>query len=259
MTFTDQGGFAVRFEWGEEAVRSLAPHCDAVVIVDVLSFSTATDVALGRGAAVLPYRWKDESAARFAAQHGALLASRERGAGGYSLSPASLATLPPGARLVLPSPNGATLSALAHEAGAGAVFTACLRNAPAVAAYIGASIEARYRRVLVVAAGERWPGGTLRPAVEDLWGAGAVISALRSSDLYGGGRTTCSPEAQAAADAFLAVRPYLSVRLRECSSGRELTERGSGEDLTWAAAFGVSGAVPLLQGGAYRSVGGSVN
>ena len=59
--------------------------------------------------------------------------------------------------------------------------------------------------------------------------------------------------------AFLAVRPYLSARLRECSSGRELTERGFGEDLTWAAAFGVSGAVPLLQGGAYRSVGGSVN
>ena len=255
MTFTDQRGFAVRFEWGEEAVQYLAPHCDAVVIVDVLSFSTATDVALCRGGMVFPYRWKDESAAPFAVQHGALLASRERGVGGYSLSPASLATLPLGARLVLPSPNGATLSALAHEAGAGAVFTACLRNAPAVAAYIGA----RYRRVLVVAAGERWPGGTLRPAVEDLWGAGAVVSALCSGDVQTGGRTTCSPEAQAAADAFLAVRPYLSARLRECSSGRELTERGSGEDLTWAAAFGVSGAVPLLQGGAYRSVGGSVN
>ncbi|MGY2892562.1 2-phosphosulfolactate phosphatase [Deinococcus sp. UYEF24] len=252
MTFTDQSGFAVRFEWGEEAVRSLAPHCDAVVIVDILSFSTATDVAMGRGSVVFPYRWKDESAARFAAQHGALLASRERGAGGYSLSPASLATLPPGSRLVLPSPNGATLSALAQEVGAGAVFTACLRNAPAVAAYLGA----RYRRVLVVAAGERWPGGTLRPAVEDLWGAGAVISALY---LHADGRTTCSPEAQAAADAFLAAQPDLLARLRECSSGRELTERGFGEDLTWAAAFGVSGAVPLLQGGAYRSVGGSVD
>ena len=248
MAFTDQTGFAVRFEWGEEAVRSLAPHCDAVVIVDVLSFSTATDVALGRGGVVFPYRWKDESAHRFAARHGALLASRERKAGGYSLSPASLATLPPGSRLVLPSPNGATLSVLAQQAGA-QVFTACLRNAPAVAAYIGA----RYRRMLVVAAGERWPGGTLRPGVEDLWGAGAVISALYSGDLHAGGSTVCSPEARAASDAFLAVQPDLLARLRECSSGRELTERGFEEDLTWAAAFGVSESVPLLQGGAYRS------
>ncbi|WP_407540037.1 2-phosphosulfolactate phosphatase [Deinococcus radiomollis] len=248
MTFSDQSGSAVRFEWGEEAVRSLAPHCDAVVIVDVLSFSTATDVALGRGGVVFPYRWKDESAHRFAARHGALLASRERKAGGYSLSPASLATLPPGSRLVLPSPNGATLSVLAQQAGA-QVFTACLRNAPAVAAYIGA----RYRCMLVVAADERWQGGTLRPAVEDLWGAGAVISELYSGESHGNDRPTCSPEARAATDAFLAVQSRLPDALAACSSGRELIERGSGEDLAWAAAFGVSGAVPLLQGGAYCS------
>ena len=126
-------------------------------------------------------------------------------------------------------------------------------NAPAVAAYV----RGRYRRVLVVAAGERWPDGALRPAVEDLWGAGAVIRALCPDDLQGGGRTTCSPEARAAADAFLAVQPDLSARLRECSSGRELMERGDGKDLPWAAAYGVSEAVPLLQGGAYRSAPGT--
>ncbi|WP_407568902.1 2-phosphosulfolactate phosphatase [Deinococcus altitudinis] len=252
MTFADQSGYAMRFEWGEAAIRHLAPHVDAVIIVDVLSFSTATDVAVGRGGVVFPHRWKGDSAAEFAARHGALLANRDRGAGGYSLSPASLGALPPGSRLVLPSPNGATLSAFAQEGGAGAVFTACLRNAPAVAAYVGA----RYRRVLVVAAGERWPDGTLRPAVEDLWGAGAVISSLRPNggpDSYP--PETHSPEAQAAADAFLAAWPNLPERLRECSSGRELRERGFGEDLTWAAAFGVSGAVPQLRGGAYRSAG----
>ena len=47
----------MRFEWGAQAIRFLAPHCEAVILVDVLSFSTATDVALGRGAVVFPYRW----------------------------------------------------------------------------------------------------------------------------------------------------------------------------------------------------------
>ncbi|WP_424951892.1 2-phosphosulfolactate phosphatase [Deinococcus sp.] len=236
--FYDQAAFAVRFEWGEAAITHLAPGCEAVVIVDVLSFSTAVDVALVRGASVFPYRWRDDSAARFAQEQNALLASHERRSGNmFSLSPASLATLPEGSRLVLPSPNGATLSALARETGA-AVFTACFRNAAAVAGYV----RERFGTVLVVAAGERWPDNSLRPAAEDLWGAGAVISALN---------LPVSPEAQAAAAAFLEVRPHLPERLRACSSGRELEERGFLADLDLAAEAGVSEVAPLLGNGAY--------
>lgn len=54
------GPYPLRFEWGEAAIQYLAPSCQAVVIMDVLSFSTAVDVALERGASVLPYRWKDD-------------------------------------------------------------------------------------------------------------------------------------------------------------------------------------------------------
>lgn len=52
--FYDQSDSPLRFEWGEAAIQYLAPLCQAVVIMGVLSFSTAVDVALGRGASVLP-------------------------------------------------------------------------------------------------------------------------------------------------------------------------------------------------------------
>ena len=231
--FYDQSTYPLRFEWGEAAIRYLAPPCRAVVIVDVLSFSTAVDVALGRGASVLPYRWKDDSAARFAAEQEAVLASHDRRfMDSYSLSLASLNTLPQGAQLVLPSPNGAMLSLLAQQTGA-AVFTACFRNAGAVAAYIGQHFDS----VLLVAAGERWSDGTLRPAREDEWGAGAVIAALNMP---------ASPEAQASAAAYWAVQANLLASVTACSSGQELVERGFADDLDWACDLNVSRVVPLL-------------
>ena len=75
-------------------LRALAAASDAVVIVDVLSFSTAVDIAVSNGATVFPYRWKDDSASRFAREKGALLASDRNAAGQYSLSPASLRSIP---------------------------------------------------------------------------------------------------------------------------------------------------------------------
>lgn len=153
--FDDQGEFRERFEWGEAGIRRLAPGADVVVVVDVLSFATAVDVAVGRGAIVYPYRWRDETAATFARRVGAELAvdrGTEGAAAPYSLSPASLLTIPPGTRLVLPSPNGATLVALAADLGA-AVIAGSLRNARAVAA----ACRTAGKTIAVIAAGERWP------------------------------------------------------------------------------------------------------
>src|SRR5262245_24793304 len=114
--FDDQAEFRERFEWGEAGVRRLAPGADVVVVVDVLSFTTAVDVAVGRGATVFPARWGDARTAGLAARVGAVLAGG-RAAGDrvvpYSLAPTSLLAIPPGTRLVLPSLNGATLSLLA--------------------------------------------------------------------------------------------------------------------------------------------------
>ena len=147
---------------------------DVVVIVDVLSFSTAVDVATARGGIIFPYPSKDESAAEYAAGVDAELASSKRERG-YSLSTASLEDLPDGTRLVLPSPHGAALSFAVDHPN---VLAACLRNARAVARavpYLGATVA-------VIAAGETWDTGEPRPCVEDLIGAGAVIAGLPGTD-----------------------------------------------------------------------------
>jgi 2-phosphosulfolactate phosphatase len=98
--------------------------------------------------------------------------------------------------------------------------------------------------VIVVAAGERWPDGTLRPAVEDLWGAGAVLAAL--------GLEGASPEARLAASAYDAVRGDLASALRDCASGRELVAGGFARDVEIAGSTDVSAVVPVLNTDAFE-------
>jgi 2-phosphosulfolactate phosphatase len=225
--FSDQSPFAVRFEWGVRGLESVAAGCRVIVVVDVLSFSTSVDVAAARGAIVYPYRYRDESAARFAAEHQAALAGPHRSTSGYSLSPASLLTISAGTRLVLPSPNGATLSLRAAEFGA-TVIAGCLRNATAAAERISECDGP----VAFIACGERWPDDTLRFAWEDLVGCGAIIARL-SERRFG----RCSPEAEAARAAFEQARGDLGTLIHHCASGRELIERGFAADVAIAAAL----------------------
>jgi 2-phosphosulfolactate phosphatase len=124
MTPFNQERAACRCEWGVAGYDALV-QADVVIVVDVLSFSTCLDIAVGRGAAILPYPWNDPAASAFAAEHRAELAGR-RGEGRYSLSPASFLDAPAGLRCVLPSPNGAML---ALRAGSDAtVLAGCLRE-----------------------------------------------------------------------------------------------------------------------------------
>ena len=131
--YFDQQGYDVRCEWGLAGLAACLPGSDVVVIEDVLSFSTSVDIAVGRGGVVWPYREHSPAAEAFAREQAAVLASRERGTG-YSLSPASLQTLPAGTRLVVPSPNGSTLSL---ATGNVPTLAGCLRNAAVVARAAG--------------------------------------------------------------------------------------------------------------------------
>ena len=149
----------------------------------------------------------------------------------------TLQDIPDGTRLVLPSPNGSHLSFAAKEK---TVFAGCLRNAGAVA--MQAMNTVGDGTLAVVPAGERWEDGSLRPAIEDLIGAGAIISELTGS---------LSPEAVVARDVFNSARPDLVARLMDSVSGVELRERGFPQDVDIAATLNVSTCAPVLLEDAY--------
>jgi 2-phosphosulfolactate phosphatase len=227
----DQLEFDIRCEWGERGVATLAPTSDIVIIVDVLSFSTSVDIAVQQGAVVFPYRWQDDTAVEFALSVNAELADPKRIRGRYSLSPESLLHIRPGTRIVLPSPNGATLTLAAKPTP---VLAGCLRNAQAVAL----AAKKYGSKIAVIPAGERWRDDhSLRPSFEDLIGAGAIISYLSGKP---------SPEAVSAVAAYRATQSRLIEYLFQCSSGKELIERGFGEDVSLASQQDVSECAPIL-------------
>ena len=248
--FCTQSGFAYRCDWGIEGLAALASDTAVVIVVDVLRFSSAVCCALEAGGVVLPYRWNDSTAAEYAEQHNAVLAGR-REDNEHSLSPADLLTIPAGTRLVLPSPNGSAVAFRARELGVRHVLAGCLRNATATA---HAALElAEGGPIGVIAAGERWGShhATLRAAVEDLLGAGAILAALDPS--AAASAPACSPEAAAARAAFVAARPRLYDTLRNSASGRELVSRGWDDDVATCAALDVSATVCQLNGHEFRT------
>ena len=106
-------------------------------------------------------------------------------------------------------------------------------NAPAVAK----RAATHGRRVAVIPAEEQWHDSSLRPCLEDLIGAGAVLEALN-------GRL--SPEAELAVATFTRFRRDLRGTLRQCGSGKELIARGFELDVELAAEHGVSAVSPAL-------------
>jgi 2-phosphosulfolactate phosphatase len=245
------------FDWGAAGARAAgvaavravgtteAGADGAQVIVDVLSFSTAVTIATERGTAVYPHPWPSPDVESFATAHDAVWAVPRREVSErhpWSLSPAHLLAAPAPERLVLPSPNGSAISA----ASTGCVLAGCLRNATAVARWLaGNDYGTPEHPVTVIAAGERWPDGELRPALEDLLGAAAIIAAFGPSYVR-------SPEASATEAAWHAHGHQAGELLMDCLSGRELTAHGFAADVTLAAEHDVQPTVPVLTNGAFR-------
>ena len=226
---------SVALEWGPVGARTLAERSDVVVVVDVLSFSTALTIAVERGATVWPHTG-GESARQLARDIGAVLAGNRSSHEGLTLSPQSLLDVDDETRLVLPSPNGSSIAFAAINGGV-PVVAGCLRNASAVSRFLQ-----DFDRIALVPAGEQWGDGSLRPAYEDLVGAGAVVDRLAGRDPG----LQLTPEAEVAALAFRSLRP-----LELCPSGAELVERGFAGDVLIASEIDVTDVVPALVEGRF--------
>lgn len=239
----------VRFEWGPVGAAQLAGGGACVVVIDVLSFTTAVTVVTSRGMVVYPRRWNDPGTGAFAAEHDAQLVVRRRDLSAerpWSLSPAVLRTAPVTPRLVMPSPNGSTIS-VAAVATKKTVVAASLRNAAAVGRWlVSHGYGTPTHPAVIIASGEKWRDGSLRPALEDALGAGAVLHHLRSAGCG------LSVEADAMAAMFEATRD-VEAALRSCGSARQLVRAGYGGDVDVAAELDCDETVPVVHDGAFTA------
>jgi 2-phosphosulfolactate phosphatase len=226
-----QDGFGVRLEWGMDGVEALAPHCTVLIVIDVLAFSTSIDMIVAQG--------------------GRITLRPSDGQPTGLRRPSELKAVQAGTEILMSSPNGGRLCERAAQQTQ--VMTGCLRNANAVA---DKAIDLADRGPIgVIAAGEQWGvhpqsgqhQGTLRVAIEDYLGAGAIVSALLAE-----GYSPASPEAALAATTFRTAEPYLGELLGGCGSGLELGEKGLSEDIALAGQVNVSKATPHLVNGVFQ-------
>jgi 2-phosphosulfolactate phosphatase len=217
---------------------------DVLVVVDVLSFSTAVAAGTARGVIFHPAGSRRRAEALALERNAVATVHREAARPGqYSLSPLSFREAPAGLRVALRSPNGARIAMAAQ--GAPAVIVAGIVNASACGAAAAAGARAAGAGVTIVACGERTPetGRRRRFAAEDFLGAGAVAAAV---DLPRTG------EAEAAVRAFEACRKDLETVLLTTRSGLELVAAGFRDDVAYAARLDSLATVPLLRDGEIR-------
>ena len=156
--------------------------------------------------------------------------------------------MPPPARsrsTVSPSPKP-------RRARGALVLLGALRNASAVADAVLAEQQRRGGRtsIAVIAAGELTgtdAGATVRFAVEDQLGAGAIIDALGAL-----GIDHTSPDAAVASESFRALRRAVTHLLTASGSGLELIEQGRRDEVLAAAAVDAASVVPVLRDGVFR-------
>jgi 2-phosphosulfolactate phosphatase len=245
-----QDEYLLRCEWGAVGAARVGGSA-AVVVVDVLSFTTSVSVLVEHGTAVYPCAWRDARANALADEHQAVLAVGRRevtDAVPWSLSPDALRRAPAPPRLVLPSPNGSAIAA----AATGVVVAASLRNAATVGRWLRERGYGTDKPLAVVPAGERWPDGSLRPAMEDLLGAGAVLTALDVPNW------AWSPEARLARETYTGMtQAAVAEAVRSCGSGRELVADGFADDVEVAVEVDSCLVVPVLNAGCFQDASSS--
>ena len=238
-----QSGFECRMEWGVRGVEEASARGDIIVIIDVLSFSSAVTTAVHHGVIIYPFsRVGDIEAFGKAVDAEVLLGRKEaRELGRPSLSaPSFRDESNRGKRFFLSSLNGATCTKASQKVPA--LLIGCILNASAVARVANQLQKEKKANVTVIACGERWHGDDeehreLRPAIEDYLGAGAILSKLDG---------TKSPEARLCVTAFQNSKNELPELVWECASGRELREMAFEEDVSYPSQLDLLEDVPVL-------------
>ncbi|MGO9195562.1 MAG: 2-phosphosulfolactate phosphatase [Acidimicrobiales bacterium] len=233
------------FGWGPAGALDLVlrERCLLVAIVDVLSFSTTVSVATSRGISIIPAA--PDEAREVATGRGVPLAGHSRAGTAQSpwtLAPSRMMTAPVVPAVVLASPNGSAIASVATSSSSAPItlVAACLRNRSAAGRWLAKRASGRDSAIAVIAAGERWPDGTLRPALEDLVGAASLLGVLGDLGLE------LSPEAALVARCASGLpTAALGDLVRQSISARELRDRGFGEDVEIAAEVDVAGGTPV--------------
>ncbi|MFE6101971.1 hypothetical protein ACFVQ4_18625 [Streptomyces laurentii] len=220
----------VSFGWGPAEARALtgpdpvgAARTACVVVVDVLSFTTAVGVAVEAGSAVHPYRRRDASAETYAREKDAV-----RG---------RVRKVPPGPRRL-----ARTLAALSESSE----YVQYEDDPPPCDR--GSASEGRMKRrdgASEASAVHQTPRAL--PCGRTALLPGHDLAALRAAcpDL------TLTPEATAAATLWTATKGPVAA-LRGCASGRELYAYGCPQDVEVAAETDASTTVPVLVDGAFQ-------
>ncbi|RYI26622.1 2-phosphosulfolactate phosphatase [Bacillus infantis] len=245
----DQSPYDCRVEWGRRGTREAAARGDIIIVVDVLSFSSTVVSAAAVGAEIFPFP-PGQDGREYAKSVGAdYIFGRAEAAklGKPTLSPVSFSEEHAGKKYVLISQNGAYCTWIGAKATA--VLAGSLLNASAAAAAANI-LQQLGAGITIIPCGEKWADAgehedSLRPAVEDYLGAGAILSYLDGEK---------SPEAAVCEGAFQAAQPKLAEYLWECGSGRELRARGFEQDVVHCSRLDAMDTVPVLRGDHFVSL-----
>ena len=225
---------------GAATVRRGAATC--IVVVDVLSFSTSVTIAVERGALSGRTPGRERARARPRHRRRCWPATGARTKARRCRRPAC-STSTKAAGWCCPRPTGRRSPS--PRSGRRRTAGACVAPVPAQRDG-GGRVPARLRaRSVCVPAGERWGDGSLRPAYEDLVGAGALSTGCGR----GCRRRARRRRPRSAALAFRALRPLASSARPAASSSSGGSPRTSGSPRsrrrpTWSPAADGGPLVP---------------
>lgn len=239
----NQSPFVCRVEWGRRGAREAAERGDIIIIVDVLSFSSTVVSALSFGAIIYPYPPNLNGHAYAEKVNAEYILGRAEAAktGKPTLSPISFTEEHSNKKFVLSSLNGAFCTWIGSKVPA--LLIGSLLNASSVASVANQLRIQTNANITVVPCGEQWSDGkeeedTLRTAIEDYLGAGAILSYLEGEK---------SPEAEVCAGTFHYAESKLEELIWDCGSGRELRDRGYAADVKHCGRLNIYQTVPLLK------------